>query len=53
MKEKLLNKIKMNEERLQSCLQKKENLEREIRNLELKIENEKVSLRVLESKEQN
>jgi phage shock protein A len=44
MKEKLQNKISKNEEILKDLISKKENLERQISNLENKIRNQKFAL---------
>lgn len=44
-REELELKIKKNEEKLENCVLKKENLEREIQTLKVKIENQKHALR--------
>lgn len=47
MKEKLEKNIKINEEHLSNLLTKKENLERQIKLLETKIQNQKFTLQHL------
>lgn len=51
MKEKLLEKIRKNEESLQNLKTKKLNIERQIENLENKIRNQKFALDNLNSKQ--